>query len=168
SLPPSLPPPSSTSIRRGLGRGMVGPHLILTSMRRLWDYLTSQGNDMERYVLRSKGFFWLATRGKEMGIWSQVGSSFSPRGGGRWWCETAQSEWPEDEEGKEDVRVDFWEEEEEGEGGRVGDKRQEVALIGVKVGGRDDVKTRVVRALDACLMTEEEWREGGREGGWEA
>ena len=174
--------------------------------QRLWNYLTSQGNEIERYVpalppslpsslptlsaspppslpvylplfppsnryvLRSKGFFWLATRGKEIGVWSQVGASFAPRGGGRWWCETAEEDWPEDEEGKEDVRMDFWEEEEEGrEGGRVGDRRQEVALIGVKMGGREggreDVKTRVIAALDACLVTEEEWREGGGEGG---
>jgi hypothetical protein len=115
----------------------------------------------------------LATREKEIGVWSQVGASFSPRGGGWWWCETAEEDWPEDEEGREDVRADFWEEEEEEEeggreGGRVGDRRQEVAFIGVKAGGRKDVKGRVVGALDACLVTEEEWREGGREGGWGA
>ena len=57
----------------------------------------------------------------------------------------------------------------------MGDRRQEIAFIGVRrrwVGGgggggggggeRWDVKARLVAALDGCLLTEEEWA-----GGWE-
>jgi hypothetical protein len=77
---------------------------------------------------------------------------------------TPQEEWP-DGEGRREVEEDFWE---KGEGGDVGDRRQEIALLGLKGRGREGGKARVVRDLEACLVREEEWKEGGREGwkGW--
>ncbi|MCC3771894.1 GTP-binding protein [Streptomyces sp. UNOC14_S4] len=50
---------------------------------RLWDFVTTglDGGNHGR-VLRSKGFFWLATRPRVTGLWSQVGSvaRFEPSG----------------------------------------------------------------------------------------
>jgi G3E family GTPase len=46
---------------------------------RLWDFVM---RDLGK-VFRSKGFFWLATRHDEMGVWSQAGGSFVQEGGGR-------------------------------------------------------------------------------------
>jgi G3E family GTPase len=39
-------------------------------------------------VVRSKGFFWLATRHSDMGVWSQAGGSFTGEAGGAWWAAT--------------------------------------------------------------------------------
>lgn len=69
-------------------------------------------------LLRSKGFFWLATRPMLSGEWYKAGvsESFPPcspgetlanasrssvltvGGGSRWLCETNQEEWPSDDE----------------------------------------------------------------------
>ncbi|WFB08174.1 GTP-binding protein [Streptomyces sp. LX-29] len=50
---------------------------------RLWDFVTN-GLDSGRYgrVLRSKGFFWLASRPRVTGLWSQAGAvaRFEPSG----------------------------------------------------------------------------------------
>ena len=45
-------------------------------------------------VLRSKGFFWLASRPKDTMIWSQAGGLFHLTNGGAWWADTPKSEWP--------------------------------------------------------------------------
>ena len=45
-------------------------------------------------VLRSKGFFWLASRSMDMMIWSQAGGLFHLTNGGAWWADTPRSEWP--------------------------------------------------------------------------
>jgi G3E family GTPase len=39
-------------------------------------------------VVRSKGFYWLATRHSDMGVWSQAGGSFTGEAGGAWWAAT--------------------------------------------------------------------------------
>lgn len=119
--------------------------------QRLWAFVTQEKGPMEVDVLRSKGFFWLATRHDAIGLWSHAGGSFSPGMAGAWWCVTPEDEWPEGE----DVTGDF-----EGE---WGDRRQEVAFVGVKGEG----KRRVQEGLEGCLVTAEEmaggpdaWREG--------
>ena len=45
-------------------------------------------------VLRSKGFFWLASRPRDTMIWSQAGGLFHLTNGGAWWADTPKSEWP--------------------------------------------------------------------------
>ncbi len=50
---------------------------------RLWDLLSSGfGGDRHGTVLRAKGFFWLATRARTTGLWSQAGpvARFEPAG----------------------------------------------------------------------------------------
>lgn len=43
-------------------------------------------------VLRSKGFFWLASRPSEMMIWSQAGGLIHISEGGSWWADTDKVE----------------------------------------------------------------------------
>ena len=48
-------------------------------------------------VLRSKGFFWLASRPAESLVWSQAGGLFRLAPGGRWWADQPRDRWPDDE-----------------------------------------------------------------------
>lgn len=105
-------------------------------------------------VLRSKGFCWLATRPDWMGLWSQAGVTCSLEAGGTWWAATPQDDWPTDPSERAQIERDF-----DGEHGEHGDRRQEIVLIGI------DMDESWLRArLDACLLTDAEWRAGPR--GW--
>lgn len=39
-----------------------------------------------RGLIRSKGFFWLATRPNFHGAWSQAGAMLTLQGGDQWFC----------------------------------------------------------------------------------
>lgn len=58
-------------------------------------------------VLRSKGFFWLATRYKENLQWSQAGGLFRISPGGYWWVDTPRELWPEGREEVAQIMADF-------------------------------------------------------------
>ena len=79
--------------------------------------------DMWAGVLRSKGFFWLATRMDLTGLWSHAGGSASCGGAGLWYAALPQDAWPEDEEARAQIQND-WQE-------PWGDRRQEMVFIGV-------------------------------------
>jgi G3E family GTPase len=98
-------------------------------------------------VLRSKGFCWLATRPDWMGLWSQAGVTCSLEAGGTWWAATPDEEWPTEPEARAEIQRDF-----EGE---YGDRRQELVFIGIDM---DEATLR--SGLDACLLTDREWRSG--------
>lgn len=104
-------------------------------------------------VMRSKGFFWLASRMSSTGLWSQAGGSASCEGAGIWYAALPPEEWPEEAEAQATIRAD-WQE-------PWGDRRQELVFIGVEL---DEVALR--QKLDAALLTEaelaagpERWRE---------
>jgi len=95
-------------------------------------------------ILRSKGYFWLASRHTLAGYWSQAGQVISADPAGQWWAETPQDDWPlEDPQMIAEIRAN-WDE-------QVGDRRQELVIIGQKL---DQAAIR--RELDACLLTGEE------------
>jgi G3E family GTPase len=50
-------------------------------------------------LLRSKGFFWLASRYREAGSWSQAGGLMRHGLAGRWWRFVPREHWPQDEDG---------------------------------------------------------------------
>ena len=106
---------------------------------RLWDVI-SVGWDG---VLRAKGFVWLGSRNDLVGMWSQAGMSISFDPGGMWYAAVPKDQWPQEEEMLSWLES-IWEEE-------VGDRRQELVFIGVKL---DEERMR--RALDRCLLTDEE------------
>lgn len=102
-------------------------------------------------VVRSKGFFWLATRPEFAGMWSQAGSSCRYEAGGFWWSAIPKEEWPQDEDMKQDILKAF--------DGYFGDRRQEIVLIGMKMN-----KEELIEKFNSCLLTDQEMALG--QDGW--
>lgn len=98
-------------------------------------------------VVRSKGFFWLATRPTYAGSWSQAGAVARHGAAGFWWAAVPQEHWPVDPEAVAHIRKN-WD-------NSTGDARQELVLIGT---GMDEAALR--RRFDACLLTDTEMGEG--------
>lgn len=94
-------------------------------------------------VVRSKGFFWLATRMDFIGDWSQAGGVCRNQPSREWWAAIPKSRWPDRDE---DIRAVLklmekpW-----------GDRRQEIVVIGI---GMDESEVR--SGFDACLLTDDE------------
>ena len=107
--------------------------------RRFFDRLSQDW----RGVLRSKGFFWLASRLDKIGIWSQAGRVARLDFGGFWWAAVPKSHWPEVESIRAEIE-NRWNEE-------VGDCRQELVFIGI---GMDEIE--LYESLQECLLTDEE------------
>lgn len=95
-------------------------------------------------VIRSKGFFWLASRMNLAGSVSQAGGMLRHEAAGAWWAAIKREEWPQDPEWRASVRNSFK--------SPYGDRRQEIVFIGTK--GMD--KKELTRRLDACLLTDAE------------
>lgn len=116
--------------------------------QRFYDFLHagfSQGR-----LLRSKGFFWLATRPDEAGSWQQAGGIMNHGPAGLWWAAVPVEHWPVDPEALTHIRQ-RWQE-------PFGDRRQEIVFIGQHL-DRDSLTA----ALDDCLLTAREMA-AGREG----
>ncbi len=94
-------------------------------------------------VLRSKGFFWLATRMDWAGSYSQAGAACRTEAAGFWWAAVAKNEWPDDQEQCEEI-VKLWEK-------PWGDRRQEIVVIGQNM-DRDVITEK----FDACLLSDSE------------
>ncbi len=94
-------------------------------------------------VLRSKGFFWLATRMNWIGGWSQAGGACRYEPAGTWWCTAPQQYWPAEEDSKAWIMEKFLE--------PYGDRRQEIVLIGIELD-----RPRLEALLNAALLTDEE------------
>jgi G3E family GTPase len=92
-------------------------------------------------VLRSKGVFWLATRLKYAGFWSQAGALGKHQCAGYFWAAVPKKQWPEDTRHIDTV----WEE-------PNGDCRQEIVLIGTNM----DQKA-LTEMLDSALLTPSEF-----------
>ncbi len=109
--------------------------------QRLHDFLVAgwrHGN-----LLRSKGWFWLATRFHDAGSWSQAGGIMHHGYAGRFWAAVDESQWPEEADWRERILAKW--------GEPWGDRRQEIVFIGQDM----DVEA-ATKALDACLLTPEE------------
>ncbi len=94
-------------------------------------------------VVRSKGFFWLASRPTFAGSWSQAGAVARHGPAGYWWAAIPREHWPTDPEAVAAIEKNWAPE--------VGDARQELVLIGM---GMDEAALRA--RLDACLLTDAE------------
>lgn len=94
-------------------------------------------------VLRSKGFFWLATRSLQFGEWSQAGGILTVSCGGVWFSELPREMWPADKDIIESIERDF--------AGQWGDRRQEIVFIGEGIDAR-----QISAALDECLLNDKE------------
>jgi len=98
-------------------------------------------------VVRSKGFFWLATRMRDCGTWAQAGSSLTIDRAGMWYAALPKSQW-EGTGGLEDWVKSNWQD-------PFGDRRQEIVFIGA---GMD--REELTRQLDACLLSGDEFSQG--------
>jgi G3E family GTPase len=98
-------------------------------------------------ILRSKGFFWLASRPDVAGELSQAGSVVRHGPAGIWWAAAPSEHWPQDPEYRARIKAEF-----EGE---FGDRRQEIVFIGQHL---DPDKTTTI--LDRCLLTDIELTAG--------
>lgn len=96
-------------------------------------------------LLRSKGFFWLASRPEHAGNWSQAGGIMHHGLAGRWWASVPKTQWPTDF--LDDIGEQWIE--------PYGDCRQELVFIGQNL---DSAQIR--RELDACLLTDAELAAG--------
>ena len=94
-------------------------------------------------LIRSKGFFWLATRPEYAGQWSQAGGIARYGFAGLFWKAVPKKDWPEDEEYLASIKNQWVE--------PFGDMRQELVFIGQ---GLD--KEKMTQKLNECLLTEEE------------
>jgi len=103
-------------------------------------------------VLRSKGFFWLATRMDTAGTWGQAGGVCRHGGAGAWWAALDASEWPDDDDSRAGIEADMTV---DGQPAPFGDRRQELVLI-----GQDLDRPALEALLDACLLTDAEMAAG--------
>ena len=94
-------------------------------------------------LLRSKGFFWLASKHQEAGSWSQAGGLMRYGFAGRWWRFVPRDQWPHDVEAKAEILQKWLPE--------TGDCRQELVFIGQHI-DFDVLKDE----LNACLLSDEE------------
>ena len=100
-------------------------------------------HNTKRYgkLIRSKGFFWLATRPEYAGQWSQAGGIARYGFAGLFWKAVPKKDWPEDEEYLASIKNQWVE--------PFGDMRQELVFIGQ---GLD--KEKMTQKLNECLLTE--------------
>ncbi|MDG0026949.1 GTP-binding protein [Trinickia sp. Y13] len=120
---------------------------------RLWRLLHEEWQG----VLRSKGFFWLATRNDVAGSLSQAGGVCRHGPAGMWWAAQPRDEWPQDDELAAEIAADWYGAPEDAS---IGDRRQELVLIGVALDAQ-----RWREKFDACLLTDEEYALGPQ--GWQ-
>ena len=94
-------------------------------------------------LIRSKGYFWLASRPEFAGQWSQAGGIARYGFAGMFWKAIPEKNWPTDEEYLASIKKSWVE--------PFGDMRQELVFIGQ---GLD--KSGMASALDDCLLSEED------------
>lgn len=98
-------------------------------------------------VVRSKGFFWLASRPLYAGSWSQAGGVTRQGLAGMWWASVPKERWPEDPETVQYIMRNWVD--------GTGDARQEIVFIGI---GMDETSMR--NRLENALLTDEEMASG--------
>ncbi|MEB0205404.1 zinc metallochaperone GTPase ZigA [Pseudomonas sp. CCC3.1] len=94
-------------------------------------------------LLRSKGFFWLASKYQEAGSWSQAGGLMRYGFAGRWWRFVPRDQWPQDPESTAEILKKWLPD--------TADCRQELVFIG------QHIDFALLSAeLDACLLNDQE------------
>ena len=94
-------------------------------------------------LIRSKGYFWLASRPEFAGTWSQAGGIARYGFAGMFWKAVPKKDWPTDEDSLVSIEKQWVE--------PFGDMRQELVFIGQNMDKND-----MTKALDACLLSEED------------
>ena len=113
--------------------------------QRFFDFLSREWSNGR--LLRSKGFFWLASKYQEAGSWSQAGGLMRHGLAGRWWRFVPKSQWPQDDDELKGI-IRQWDK-------ASGDCRQELVFIGQHIDF-----ARLHAELDACLLSDAEMAAG--------
>jgi G3E family GTPase len=113
--------------------------------RKFHDFLHQPWNEgaMQGRLLRSKGYFWLATRPEYAGQWNQAGGIARYDVAGLFWKALPESQWPQEQESRDYIRSK-WQE-------PFGDMRQELVFIGQGLDRED-----LCQQLDNCLLSDDE------------
>lgn len=98
-------------------------------------------------LIRSKGYFWLATRPHFCGQWSQAGGIARYGFAGMFWKAIPKKDWPTDDESLKEIEQQWVE--------PFGDMRQELVFIGQNLD-----KPAMINALNSCLLSEDELLRG--------
>lgn len=98
-------------------------------------------------LIRAKGRIWVASRHNEVGVWSLAGLASVLTYGGPWYAATPARDWPA-EEAERALIMEEWVP-------PFGDRRQEIAFIGVSM-NESEIRER----LSECLLTPEEMKGG--------
>jgi len=101
------------------------------------------GDNIKGKLIRSKGYFWLATRPEFAGQWSQAGGIARYGFAGMFWNAVPRENWPDDEDYLTSIE-NSWQE-------PFGDMRQELVFIGQNLD-----REQFIQALDLCLLTDDE------------
>lgn len=106
-------------------------------------------HDTEKFgkLLRSKGYFWLASRPQFSGQWNQAGGIAHYGFAGMFWKSVPKEDWPTDEESLSAIQKQWVE--------PFGDMRQELVFIGQQLD-----QTAMVQALNECLLSDEDLLKG--------
>ena len=107
------------------------------------------GNRIEGKLIRSKGYFWLASRPEFALQWNQAGGIARYGFAGMFWKAVPEENWPQDSDMLATIK-ESWQE-------PFGDMRQEFVFIGQNLN-----PDAVINALDECLLDDNELL-GGRE-----
>lgn len=110
-------------------------------------YQFLHGTEKFGKLIRSKGYFWLASRPQFCGQWSQAGGIAHYGFAGMFWKSIPKDSWPTDKESLEEIQKQWVE--------PFGDMRQELVFIGQNLD-----KAAMTLALDQCLLSEEELLRG--------
>jgi len=98
-------------------------------------------------LLRSKGYFWLASNPDYAWLWHQAGGIARYNMAGLFWQAVPAEQWPQEPELQEAI-MQSWTE-------PYGDRRQELVFIGQQLD-----KTAMLAQLEACLLTADELAQG--------
>jgi G3E family GTPase len=99
-------------------------------------------------VLRSKGFFWIASRPDVQAMWSQAGLSVSLEPMASWYAAMPEDEWEFESDDDRDELLARWDP-------LLGDREIELVFIGIEM-DEGDIRAR----LDACVLTPAEFEQG--------
>jgi len=107
--------------------------------KKFHDFLHSK--DLSGKLIRSKGYFWLATRPQFAGTWNQSGGMAHHGFAGMFWKAIPENRWPQDKESLAYIKEKWVE--------PFGDMRQELVFIGQ---GLD--QKHITQLLDNCLLSD--------------
>jgi len=109
--------------------------------KKFYDFIHRE--DLSGKLIRSKGYFWLATRPQFAGNWNQAGGIAHHGFAGMFWKAIPPKDWPQEKESIEYIKEKWVE--------PFGDMRQELVFIGQNLD-----QDKITKLLDNCLLSDED------------